>query len=74
MTNSKNCLTPHETLELHELISSEVTGAKKLQANLGTVKDSELKSFMQTCLNNKKNNIQAIDQFISSQQDSGSQL
>ena len=72
MTNTNNCLTPHETLELHELISSEVTEAKKLHANMETVKDNELKSFMQNCLNNKKNNIQAIEQFINSQQNQSS--
>jgi similar to spore coat protein len=47
-------LTPHEALELHEIIRSEVTVTIKLQASLAMVMDPELKSFMEKVLQSKK--------------------
>jgi hypothetical protein len=41
-------------LELHEIIRSEITCAKKLQANLGMISDPDLKVFMQSSLQAKK--------------------
>ncbi|MGI6450180.1 MAG: hypothetical protein ACOX3R_07790 [Desulfitobacteriia bacterium] len=38
-------LNAHEMLELHEIIRSEVTCAKKTQANIGAIMDADLKSF-----------------------------
>jgi hypothetical protein len=57
---------PHELLELHELISSEVTNAEKLQANIGMVNDNELKSFMQMCLKNKQSRLSKMSQLVTS--------
>ena len=47
-------LTPHELLELHEIINSEVTCTKKLQASLGMVSDVDLKSLMEHSIQLKK--------------------
>ena len=53
-------LAPHEALELHEIIRSEVTAATKLQASLALVQDQDIKTFMQTSLKVKQN---AVRQF-----------
>lgn len=57
-------LAPHEALELREVLSSQINGAKKLKTNISMVNDTELKSFMQKCLNAKKGNIESIQQFL----------
>jgi hypothetical protein len=57
-------LAPHETLELRQLLSSDVLGAKKLQASITMVQDNELKSYMERCLSSKKNNINSIQSFV----------
>lgn len=62
--NSNSGLTNHELLELHELFSSEIIGAKKIQANMSMVQNEELKNFVQESLNSKKNMIQQMQNFI----------
>lgn len=57
-------LTPHETLELHELLSSSVIAAKKTKATIPMIDDEELKNFMQSSLDAKKASIQQLQQFI----------
>ncbi|MEW9096308.1 MAG: hypothetical protein AB2417_14615 [Clostridiaceae bacterium] len=57
-------LAPHETLELHELLSNSVLGIKKANTTLNMVNDEELKNFLQSSLNNKKNNIQELQGFL----------
>lgn len=64
---NNSILAPHETMELHELLNSAVTGAKTLQSNLSMVKDSELKSFMEDSLSAKKKRIEDMQRFISNQ-------
>lgn len=64
---NNNQLAPHEMLEVRELLDADIVAAKKIQASMAMVKDQELKSFMQDCLNSKKTKIQEIQQFISSQ-------
>lgn len=59
-------LAPHETLGVNELLRSEITGYKKLQATVNTVQDNELKQYMKDALTSKKNSIQTIQQFITS--------
>ena len=63
---SNKGLAPHETLGVHELLRSEITGYKKLQATVNTVQDNELKQYMKDALTSKKNSIQTIQQFITS--------
>lgn len=52
--NSTIKLAPHEALELHEIIRSEVTAAAKLQTTLTMVQDNDMKAFMKTCVQNKQ--------------------
>ena len=59
-------LAPHETLELHEIIRSEVTAATKIQASLAMVQDRDMKAFMQTCLDTKQNALRQYQEFYSS--------
>lgn len=61
---NKTQLAPHETLELHELLSTSVLGVKKANANLNMVNDQELKNFLQTSLNSKKSSIQELQGFL----------
>lgn len=61
---NKTQLAPHETLELHELLSSSVLGVKKANATLNMVNDEELKNFLQTSLNSKKSSIQELQGFL----------
>lgn len=61
---NNNSLTPHEMLELRELLNSEVLSMKKLQTSSSVVKDEQLKSFIETCMDSKKNKISDIQKFI----------
>lgn len=61
-----SALAPHEMLELRELLSTTVLGAKKLQASMPMVQDDELKSYMERCLNTKKDSINSIQTIIES--------
>ncbi|MFW2489098.1 hypothetical protein ACN077_11025 [Clostridium chromiireducens] len=63
--NSNNVgLAPHEMLELRELLDTNVIGVKKIQASMPMVEDDELKSFMERCLDIKKDNINSMQTFI----------
>lgn len=62
--NNSNNLSPHEMLELKELMDSDIIGAKKIQASMSMVDDDELKSFMERCLDNKKENLNSMQSFI----------
>lgn len=58
-------LTPHETLEIRELIGQELLGIKKISASINMVNDSELKNFMQDSLASKKTSLQNIQSALS---------
>lgn len=62
--NNNNNLAPHEILELRELMDTDIIGAKKMQASMPMVDDDELRSFMEKCLDSKKENINSIQNFI----------
>ena len=47
-------LAPHEAIEVHELISQEILGTKKVSASIDMVIDVELKSYMKAILSSKK--------------------
>jgi similar to spore coat protein len=69
--NQRTTLAPHEALELHEIIRSEVTAVTKIQASLAMVQDNDMKSFMQTCLQTKQDALRQYQNFyngISQQQ------
>jgi hypothetical protein len=57
-------LSPHEIIELRELLNTEMTGLKKLQISSTMVKDEELKCFMSKCMDSKKNKINSMKSFI----------
>ncbi|WP_461613232.1 hypothetical protein [Clostridium sp. Marseille-QA1073] len=59
--NSK--LAPHETLELHELLSTSILGVKKATATLNMVNDQELKNFLTSSLDGKKTKLQELQTF-----------
>lgn len=63
MNNQCN-LAPHEIIELRELIDNSLIGAKKVKSTLAMVEDDGLKSLMEQCLHNKKENINSIQTFI----------
>ena len=58
-------LAPHEMLELHEIINSEVTCTKKLQASLGMVTDPDLQLFMERSIQLKKDTLRKYQEFYS---------
>ncbi|ARC84429.1 hypothetical protein U732_995 [Clostridium argentinense CDC 2741] len=60
--NSK--LAPHETLELHELLSTSIIGVKKATATLNMVNDQELKNFLTSSLDGKKTNLRELQEFV----------
>lgn len=62
--DNTNSLAPHEMIELRELMDTNVIGAKKIQASMAMVDDDELKSFMERCLDSKKDNINSMQTFI----------
>jgi hypothetical protein len=64
---NNNQVSPHEILELHELLNANILGAKKLSASVSMVKDEALKTTMQNTLNGKKAKIQELENFINSQ-------
>jgi hypothetical protein len=57
-------LAPHETIELRELLMSEVVGAKKIQSSLDTISDNDLKAFMKKSLDGKISKIENIQVYI----------
>ena len=67
MTHKEGSLTPHEALELHELLKSEISGYKKLQTTISMAEDNELKEFMRESMNFKRDNIEQLQKFIAAQ-------
>ena len=61
-------LAPHEALELHEIIRSEITAATKIQASLAMVQDKDMKTFMQNCLTAKQAALRQYQDFYNSVQ------
>ena len=60
-------LTPHEAVELHELLSMEVMEMKKLRATSTTLPDdSKLASFIDDVIKTKEQHIGEFKQFFSS--------
>jgi hypothetical protein len=63
-------LTPHEMIELDELMQSEISCIKKMMVNQEQIHDSQLKSYMQTTLNAKKMRITELYQLVGNMQGS----
>ncbi|WP_315071724.1 hypothetical protein [uncultured Clostridium sp.] len=62
--NNITSLAPHEMLELRELMDTNIISAKKMQTSISMIKDDELKSFMEKCLDSKKENLNSMQTFI----------
>lgn len=60
---NNSSLSPHEMLELHEILGSKVTEAKKIQASRAMATDPDLTDFMDRALEMKKSEIEALQQF-----------
>ncbi|NYC32046.1 hypothetical protein [Clostridium saccharobutylicum] len=45
-------------------MDNNIIGVKKMQASIPMIKDDELKSFMEKCLDCKKENINSMQTFI----------
>ncbi|WP_315071727.1 hypothetical protein [uncultured Clostridium sp.] len=58
-------LTPHEAIEVRELINQEMIGIKKISSSINMVNDNELKNFMQDSLASKKTALQNIQSALS---------
>lgn len=56
---------PHELIEVHEVLFSEITAAQKLQQAMDQTQDKELKSFIQTSLDRKQRRIGMLSQLTS---------
>ena len=57
-------LAPHETLELHELLSSDSAQIKKLSSIISNIKDQDLKIYLDTYLDFKKDNFEGIEKLL----------
>ena len=57
-------LAPHETLELHELLSIDSAEIKKLTSTISNLRDQDLKTYIQNYLSFKKDNFEAIQKLI----------
>lgn len=57
-------LAPHETLELHELLSASMIGLKKTNASLNMINDPELKNFLNSSLDGKKVKLNELQCFL----------
>lgn len=56
-------LAAHEALELHEVLRLESVSATKLQMMMPLVRDNDLRSYMQDCLQRGKDNMKAMSAF-----------
>jgi len=67
MPTSDQSLTPHEAVELHELLSMEVMEMKKLRITSTTLPEgSTLTSFIDDVIKTKEQHIGEFKQFFSS--------
>lgn len=62
MTTSS--ITPHEALELHEILAGEVTAAQKMLANLKAVHDNDIRSFMEEAITARQRRANQIQQLL----------
>lgn len=61
-------LAPHEILQLHEILGSQMISTKKLESSSSAIQDQELAAFVQEMVNVKKQQMQDIQQFVNSNQ------
>ncbi|MDI6880732.1 MAG: hypothetical protein QMC95_18315 [Desulfitobacteriaceae bacterium] len=66
MQQQQQTLAPHETLELHELLRSQMAGVKKLESSLSMIQDQDLAALVQADVQTKKQQLRDIQQFVNS--------
>lgn len=66
MQQQQQALAPHETLELHELLQSQMAGVKKLESSLSMIQDQDLTALVQADVQTKKQQLRDIQQFVNS--------
>lgn len=64
MPDSEFHLSPHETLELHELLGNKAAILKKLHSSKTMVRDSGLKSFIEDAIDLKTAEIRGFQHFL----------
>ncbi len=65
MANAK--IAPHEAIELKEFVHEEIVGIKKMNTSIQSVKDEDLKNFIQDLLNSKKAVLKEINMQVGGQ-------
>lgn len=63
MYNAKG-LTPHDALELNEVMNGEMVTMKMMQLSVNMVQDPDLKTFIQKSLQAKQARMQEMQQFL----------
>ncbi len=63
----EKALSPHEALELHDLMRSEIISYKKLYTDINMVEDNELKEFIKDSMSFKRQYIEQLQQFVALQ-------
>lgn len=66
MNNNNNSIAPHETFELHELLTFKNVCATKAASMVNLVQDSELKSLLQQDVATTKNQVKELQNLIQS--------
>ena len=59
-------LAPHETLELHELVSVSISEIKNLANSIPNVRDEDLRNYLNKYVNTKKTNLENIQKLVDS--------
>lgn len=57
-------LAPHETLQLHELLSTDSAEIKKLAGMIPNLRDQDLKNYLENYLSFQKDNVEAIQKLV----------
>lgn len=65
MANAK--ISPREAIELREFVDEEIVGIKKMSTSIQSVKDEDLKNFIQDLLNSKKAVLKEINMQVGGQ-------
>jgi len=63
-------LTPHEIINIQELLNRNLLEAKMLTNNISMVQDDNLKQIMQEQLEGKKTRLKELEDFINTQMNS----
>lgn len=59
-------LLPHETLELHQLISATISEIKNFTTTINNINDIDLKNYTDKYITSKKKNLESIQKLLDS--------